>query len=148
MSVYSNLSSWCIYRWFKVQELTCLPRLYGQTLLAQDVFFSPCNIESVDNCIIIIPKLGTIQWHAVCFKYLVYTIKVNVTEMRFNHIYFTIEGTQTILYLMHRIILSNNIAKMFIMLIIKLNMRYMYTRSGVDRLKNNSLLLDELNITS
>jgi hypothetical protein len=31
---------------------------------------SPCNIESVDTFIIIIPKLGTIQWHAVCFKYL------------------------------------------------------------------------------
>ena len=43
-------------------------------------------------------------------------IKVNMTEMRLYHIYFTIEGTQTILYLVHRTIVSNDIANMYFML--------------------------------
>ena len=47
---------------------------------------SPCIIEGADNCIIITRKLGTIQRHAVCFKYLIQTIKVNAFKMRFNHI--------------------------------------------------------------
>ena len=65
--------------------------------------------------------------------------------------YFTVEGTETILYLVHRTILYNGIAKTVIMLFNNSITERLNSTRGTctqdlesDRPKNNSLLLDEL----